>query len=140
MIDSVTGIGVLVLDQQFYLKRCNLLKLVVGNFSSFLETRELRSLNFGNSHSFKLQNLSFHLEDTSASTLPLYNLTQIFPDWWADRIGVLELALRVITGSAAREGLYSRGRTIVASQEATSHCQMLNQMWLNAAKVFGTVR
>jgi hypothetical protein len=48
-----------------------------------------------------LQSLSFHLEDTSASTLPLSNLTQIFPDWWADRIGVLELALPVITGRAA---------------------------------------
>ena len=64
--------------------------------------QELRSLNFGNSHSLKLQSLPFHLEDTSASTLPLSNLTQIFPDWWADRIGVLELALPVITGRAAK--------------------------------------
>lgn len=46
--------------------------------------------------------MPFHLEDTSASTLPLSNLTQIFPDWWADRIGVLELALPVITGRAAK--------------------------------------
>ena len=126
VIDSVSGIGVLVLAQQFYLKRCNSLKSAVGEFSSLFRNLELRSLNFGNSHSFKLQSLPFHLEDTSASTLPLSNLTQIFPDWWADRIGVLELALPVITGRAAREGLYSRGRTIVAFSPgpATVRCQI----------------
>src|SRR4028118_1729219 len=68
---------------------------------SFWELATLKS-EFGNSHSLKLQSLPFHLEDTSASTLPLSNLTQIFPDWWADRIGVLELALPVITGRAAK--------------------------------------
>ena len=60
------------------------------------------------------------------STLPLSNLTQIFPDWWADRIGVLELALQLINGRAAHEGLYSRGRTIVAfsTGPATVRCQI----------------
>lgn len=114
VIDSVSGIGVLVLAQQFYLKRCNSLKSAVGEFSSLFGNLELAKSEFWQQPQIKLQSLPFHLEDTSASTLPLSNLTQIFPDWWADRIGVLELALRVITGSAAREGLYSRGRTIVA--------------------------
>ncbi|MEG4007320.1 hypothetical protein QUA41_18240 [Microcoleus sp. Pol11C1] len=89
VIDSVSGIGVAVLSQQFYLERCNSLKSAVEEFSSLFGNLELRSLSFGKTHSLKLQSLPFHLEDTSASTLPLSNLTQIFPDWWADRIGVL---------------------------------------------------
>ncbi|MCZ0898803.1 hypothetical protein ON021_33090, partial [Microcoleus sp. HI-ES] len=68
---------------------CNSLKSAVEEFSSLFGNLELRSLSFGKTHSLKLQSLPFHLEDTSASTLPLSNLTQIFPDWWADRIGVL---------------------------------------------------
>ncbi|MBE9187556.1 hypothetical protein IQ270_23635 [Microcoleus sp. LEGE 07076] len=65
------------------------LLLPLENSQVFLGTGELESLNFGNCHFLKLLSLPFPLEDTSASTLPLSNLTQIFPDWWADRIGGL---------------------------------------------------
>jgi len=92
VIDSVSGIGVLVLASAVCSRRCNPLKSAIGEFSSLFGNLEIRSLSFGSSHSLKLQSSPFHFEDTSASTLPLSNLTQIFPDWWADRIGVLVLA------------------------------------------------
>jgi hypothetical protein len=68
---------------------------------SFSEPRTPKSL-FWQKPSIKLQSSHFHLEDTFASTLPLSNLTQIFPDWWADRIGVFWLALPVITSRTAQ--------------------------------------
>ncbi|PHX57372.1 hypothetical protein CP500_000050 [Tychonema bourrellyi FEM_GT703] len=97
---SVSGIGVLVLFQQFDLLRCNVAEVCGWRILKFFS--EFRSLSFGKSHSLKLLSLLFYLEDTSASTPPLSNLTQIFPDWWADRTGVSVVALPIITGRATK--------------------------------------
>jgi hypothetical protein len=126
---------VLVLAPAVTPKRCSLLlKSALGEFSSFLGNLEFRSLSFGNSRSLEILLSPFHLEDTSPSTLPLSNLTQILSDWWADRIGVLVLALRFIPG-----------RTALEFVSPTANCCRVrallrhSQMRPNAAVAFGTV-